>query len=819
MESTSFLPKLPSNRDSISRGMIQLSRALLVLAVFLSTIIFIPGVPNFLGPAKVYSVLFLLLLILVLYSLSILRTGAVSVRIVPLLLSFWAVIMISGISASLSPTPKWSLFGDVLEIHTVGFLILLGSLATLFTLVGMSKRAMVLFYSSLVVSTGALMIYHALRIVFGPELFVFGQFASLAATPVGSFNDFGLLVAMSVLILLVVVVQLRLSRLVESLVGIYMVIALGFLAIVNFFFIWVFLGLFSLMILMYSLTRDRFGVAAVEQTDQQRTPVGGVIAIVSLVFIVSAVFLVAGTSLGTTAATITGVSYVEVRPSLSATTDILRQVYEDSALLGSGPNRFSINWQQYKDPSITETIFWNTSFNAGSGYIPTWFVTTGVLGALAWIIFIILFVYTGGVMLLRGVARDTFWYFMGTVSFVLGIFVWVMALVYVPGPVILLIGGAVTGCLLVVRQKLTPDTQVAFNLLTSAKTGFVLITGVMIIIIGVIGISYKAVQQARAAYLFTTTTNDATAPAQIEQAFRIYESPTFVREIARVHLGQLNNLLATVDATPAEQQLFQQTITAGISAGRAAVSLDTTDARNHAVLGDLYAVLAVINIEGAEARADEAYAAAEKLDPTNPYYVLQKSALAYRAGEKERARALTLQSLALKPNYTDALLLLSQIDIASGDVQRAIVTTQSLISLESTNPGRYYQLGVLYSAINNRPAAIESFSAALLLEPSYANARYLRALEYARDGDLALATSELNIVRDLNPDNGMVNDVIEQLGRGESVQASSSESTVTEPDSVSVENGVTTTKVLPESTVVVPVNGSRGATVIPPTTE
>lgn len=819
MESTSFLPKLPSKQDAISRILIQLSRGLLVLSVMLSTVLFVPGVPNFLAPVKVYMVVFLVLLTVVLYSLSILRSGAVTVRIVPLILAFLTVIGVSIVSASLSPTPMLSLFGDVLEIQTVGFLILLGAVISLFTLVGMSKRAVMIFYGALMMCTTILMIFHALRILFGVQLFAFGQFTNQAATPVGSFNDFGLLIAMSVLVALVAMVQLKLSRRFEILIGVYMFFSLLFLAIVNFFSIWLFLALFSLLILMYSLTRDRFGVTAAEVNHESRTPVGAIVAIVSSVFVVSTVFLIAGTSLGSTVANVTGVSYLEVRPSLSATTDVLRQVYHDSAMLGSGPNRFIANWQQYKDSSITETIFWNTSFNAGSGYIPTWFVTTGVLGMIAWITFLLLFVYTGVKTLLQGTARDTFWYFIGTISFVLGIFVWGMSVVYVPGPVILLLGAAVTGCLLVARQKLTPENSRSFNLLTSAKTGFILISGVMILVIGVIGIGYKVVQQATAAYLFTSTTDVATAPAQIERAFRLYESPTFVREIARIHLTQINNLLSVTDATAAQQQLFQQTITAGIAAGRAAVNLDPTDARNYALLGDLYSVLVVINIEGARARAEEAYAAAEKLDPTNPYYVLQKSALAYRAGDKEQARSMVLQSLALKPNYTDALLLLSQIDIAAGDVERAIVTTQSLISLESNNPGRYYQLGVLYSAIDKRAEAIDAFSAALVLEPTYANARYLRALEYAKAGDIPLATTELKIVRDLNPDNSMVSDVIDKLGRGESVQASSTEGVVTEPNTVSVDNGVTTTDTLPDSSVVVPVNGGRGTTPTLKTTE
>jgi len=546
---------------------------------------------------------------------------------------------------------------------------------------------------------------------------------------------------------------------------------------------------------------------------------GGATMIVALVFIVSAIFLVGGSGLGNAVSSATGVSYLEVRPSLSATVDVLRQVYDENMFLGSGPNRFAESWQQYKDSSITETIFWNTSFTGGNGYVSTWFVTTGLLGLIAWCSFLGLFLYTGTKMLLVGKTKDEFWYFTGTVSFVLGAFIWGIAVVYVPGPAILIIGAALTGCLLIARQKLVSDRQYSFNLLTSAKTGFIMITVVMLTVIGMIGIGYKAAQQLSAAYLYSTVTDPETATTQLGRAFGLHQSPTFAREIALLQLQKLNGLLALTDVSPTQQQLFQETITAGISAGRAAVELNETDARNYAVLGDLYAVLAVINIEGAQGLADEAYAAAEKIDPTNPYYVLQKAALSYRAGDAQRARSLTLQSLALKSNYTDALLLLSQIDIAAGDVERAIETTRALISLESNNPGRYYQLGVLYSANQNRPAAIEAFSFAVQLEPNFANARYLRALEYAREGNVALAAAELKIVRDLNADNTSISGLIAELESGQSITAATTSEAVTEPNPVSIDNEVTTTDTPPDTDIITPVNGGRSTEARPRSTE
>lgn len=809
MEPASFLPKISNRSDRVNFVLMFASRAFLLAAVLVTPILFLPGVANLLSSVKIFGAVFLVLISVVLYSLAILRSGFVNLRFVPILVAFWAVALVSAVSASLSATPRISLFGDVIEIHTVAFLILLAAIMSLMLVVDMTKRSVIIFYATLFLSTVGLMFFHLMRILFGPQFLSLGQFNSLSATPVGSLNDFGLLMAMMVLFLLVALVQLKLSLRIQVVIGVCIALALGLLAVVNFFSVWVVLSLFSLLVLMYCLTRDRFGIDPSNISTSHQEPMGVTIAIVALVFVVGTIFLIGGSSIGNSIASTTGVSYLEVRPSVSATVDVMRQVYRDHLLIGSGPNRFAENWQQYKDPSITETIFWNTNFSAGNGYISTWFVTTGVLGLLAWLSFLLFYLYTGIKMLLVGKAKDEFWYFAGTVSFVVGVFIWGMAVVYVPGPAILIIGAAVTGCLLIASQKLVADRQYSYNLLTSAKTGFVLITIVMLTVIGMIGIGYKAAEQLSAAYLFSTISDPETATARLEQAFNLYPSPTFAREIALYNLQQLNNLMTLTDITSAQQQLFQQTITAGISAGRAAVALNETDARNYAVLGDLYAVLSVINIEGAKERADTAYVAAEKLDPTNPYYVLQKAALAYRAGDKERARSLTLQSLDLKSNYTDALLLLSQIDIAVGDVDRAIETTKSLISLESNNPGRYYQLGVLYSSVQNRPAAIEAFSTAVMIDPSYANARYLRALEYAKEGDTKLAAAELKIVRDLNPDNAVVNGLIKELEQGQTITSASTTQAITEPNSVSVDNEVTTTDTVPTTDVISPVNRGR----------
>ncbi len=817
MEPTSFLPKLPIKNDAISRTLMLAARLSLGIGILGSLLMFVPNAAGLLGPSKVFFLLFAVLFAVVATSLAILRSGALAVRFIPLLAAWWGIVLAALISALLSPTLFSSLFGDVLEIHSVAFIAILALVMTLIPIVGVSKRSVVYLYGGMVVIALLLVVFQYCRLIFGATWFTFGQFTSLSNTPIGSFNDLGLFLALMVLLLLVAVMQLHLSRVIQGGVAVLMLLILGLLSIVNFFVIWIVLALFSLLVLMYSLTKDRFGVStemSIAQSDGKTSL--GTIGIVAMVFVFSTIFLIGGTSLGTSVSRITGVSYLEVRPSVTATISIIREVYSDNLLTGAGPNRFVEMWQLHKDRSIMQTVFWDTPFNAGSGYVPTWFVTAGALGLVAWILFLYQFCSVGVTMLLRGQSTDEFWYFVGTTSFVVGAFIWLMSVVYVPGPAILILGAVSTGVMVVAHQALIPRRMAVYNMLTTARTGFILIALVMVMVITSIAVAYGAARQATAAYIFVTAASAVSPNSQnpagevtgrIVEAFRLYQTDTFAREIALYNQLQLNALLSLSSITTEQQAQVENTIATGLTAARDAVALKPTDARNAKILGDLYAILAVNNIEGAGVRANEAFSLAESRDPQNPYYVLQKAIIAYRANDVEAARGLVMQAIALKPNYTEAIFLLSQIDISTGDVKKAIETTIALVQLEPQNPARYYQLGVLYAADGNRTGAIAAFSEAISRESTFANALYLRALEYVRDGKTIEAVADLEKVRDLNPDNASISGLIDQVRTGILTgDVSSVQETIPEAETVSSDNEVTTSETVPDTDLLTPVN-------------
>jgi tetratricopeptide (TPR) repeat protein len=680
-----------------------------------------------------------------------------------------------------------------------------------------AKSTILYLYAGLFGTALLLGTLHILRVLFGADILTLGILQTPTDSLVGSFNDLALFFTLVVIVGLIALVQLRLPRMVEAVLASIMIVSLIMLSIINFFVVWIVLGLFGLLLLMYTLTKGRIGASTAPTT----APSTVVTLLSLLVCVLATLFIIGGTSLGASVAAQTGISYLEVRPSFTATLDILQSTYGENAFTGAGPNHFNEAWTKFKDQSLNTTLFWSTPFSAGNGYVTSWFVTGGILAVIAWVTFLGAFVYFGGRTLLRSSSPDYFWYFIATVSFASALFIWGMAIVYVPGFVILLFGFVSTGLFIVASEALSQKQSRTINLLTNARTGFVLIALVMFVIIGSVAVGYQAVKQVASITTFASALSvtpgenqAAEVTARVARAYLLYPTDTFLRDVAMYQLGEMRTLAANPEPTPVEAERFRALLTAALESSSVAIEERQSDARNWAVRGDIYTVLASAQVEGAFDRAMADYAEARLRDPQNPYYDLQTAVLELSRNNTDAARGSIASALAKKPNYTDALMFLTELDIAAGNIDEAIRSTESLISIESANPGRYYQLGVLYSAKANREMAVAAFSEAIRLNPQYANARYLRALEYIALGNTETAISELQIVRDLNPDNVSVGALIEQIERGEvTAETVTGQSTpVAEPSPVTTTEGdVTTTETAPDTDLLSPVNTVPGS--------
>ena len=133
--------------------------------------------------------------------------------------------------------------------------------------------------------------------------------------------------------------------------------------------------------------------------------------------------------------------------------------------------------------------------------------------------------------------------------------------------------------------------------------------------------------------------------------------------------------------TEADQLQFKNASVNGVNAAQQAIQIDAQEPANWSVLGGIYGVLAFVNVEGAKDRALEAFAKSRELSPKNPLSYLESAIVEARSQNYEGARGYIEQAIALKPNFTEAFYILSQLEIAKGNVEGAIKSTQAVISL------------------------------------------------------------------------------------------------------------------------------------------
>jgi len=567
---------------------------------------------------------------------------------------------------------------------------------------------------------------------------------------------------------------------------------------------------------MYSLTKDRFAEKTLTLEGKKNTVSMQSILLSMCVFTVSVVFIIGGGVVGGYISKLTNISYLEVRPSFGATVDVARSVYHENALMGIGPNKFVDAWRLYKDPSINQTVFWATDFASGSGYITTLFVTTGILGVVTWLLFFCLFIFAGFKMLFKSAHADRFWYFIGTSSFVGALYLWGMAFLYAPGAVILLLAALFTGITFTSYGALISTRSFSLSISSNKRAGFMLVGVVMVIIIGASSGLYYVGQQYVSVYSYGVALqklqkgiDSKNAEQEIANAYATSNNEVYALQLASYQLAKINAYTSIEKLSAEQQQELDDSVRNGINAARIAVAKDSTDSATWSTLGSILSVLAGAKVEGTKDGSHEAFEKARSFDPQNPIYLLLEAQLASRAGDLALARTKTEEAIKLKSNYTEALLFMSQIDIAEGKTENAIATTRAIISIEPDNPARYYQLGVLELVQNKLDEGIVAFTKAIELNANYANARYQLALALAQKGDTKKAVDQLKVVLELNPGNTDLISLISRLESGESIEkifAPAGAPQVQEPTAVTEVNNTVTTTQKPDTNLVSPVN-------------
>lgn len=741
----------------------------MVVLITLLPVFFIPLVWVTIVQAKVILIAILLLVTAIAWISARFLEGSVRIPASLILASGLLIPFAYACSVAFSGLAQVSLVGSGVEQDTLAFAcILYAALALSAYVFSGTQNAGVHALRGL--SIGALLLL-ALEVVHFtmPGLSLGGVIASQTGNAFGNWHEFAIISGFFVVLGLALRTTPAALGLWKYLFYLVSLSSLGFLVVANFFDVWAALCAAAVLMLGIELwaVRARSGRVIFSWGAH------GVWAGVVVVAVFSMIF---GSYINNVLPARIKISHVEVRPSWQGTMDIgvAALTQPTSLFFGVGPNTFGREWGLYKPASVNQTLFWNTEFSTGVGSIPTSFITTGILGILAWIVFVGTLLWTVARALLSRAkgAPDT--HYVAALGLASGYLILFFVL-YVPGPalsvLVFLMAGLLVAYALPARLIQPLYVSLGRGGVRNVAATFALGVFGLAVIVAPFGVSRALSAEIllnRSVVVFNETKNTKTASALIEQALRVNPSNARAHRLA-VQLGLVQLQAMAAQADPKNEKAIAQlqvTLQETIQHGLDAVAINGNDYQNWLELAGLYQQLAGVKVAGAYENARTAYQRARMENPLSPVPLFQLAQLEVLEGNKDAALKNLAAAVQLKSNFAPAYYAASQIYASTDDLKSAFSAAALATQHAPQDPLAWYNAGAIAYADRDYANAIAALEQALTLESNYKNAMYILGLAYYDAGRATDSLTVFEALGTLEPTQQVVQDAIKNLRAG-----------------------------------------------------
>ncbi len=702
---------------------------------------------------------------LALFILARLTRGNIILPPLTLLGAMWLVPVAYGLSALFADASfGQSFFGAELETDTFGFVLLSALLGTLAAVVLRRREQLSLFFKVGTIVAAVVLVAELGFIIAGQ---IMPESVSATANLVGSFADLGMLIGLAISIALLALRFLPVSSRMTTVLYVGGVFGLFILALVNSSVLWVLVGLVALGLFIEGIMSRR-GMDSDDELSGVITPSaessggeqGSSMVLPLIVLVVSLFFLIGGATIGNALTNTFNASLINVTPSWSSTFATGGHTYASSPLFGTGPGSFGEEWLKYRDAALNDTVFWSLDFNSGVGFIPTSFVTTGAIGALAWLAFLGLLLFLGIRFLLMRAPEDPTARFAALASFVAAVYLFTLLTFAVPGPIVTVLAFVAVGVFISSMRYGMGAQEWGVAFARSPRIGFLIVFCLTLLLLGsVLGVyvvteRYLAnVSYANGSAALSSGNLEGAARAT-SQSIMFAPSDRAYRLMSSVGIARLNQIAADENLSQDQARTeFQAALSGAVSDALTATQLGPNNYLNWTALGDVYSAVVPLGIDQAYENAKTAYEKAVSLNPTNPVlpYILAQLEIANE--DTVAAEAYLNQAISLKNDYTQAIFLLSQLQVQQGKAAEALQAAEAAAYFAPNDPVVLFQVGLLRLGTDDAEGAVAALSTAVSLNPEYANAHYFLAIAHATLAQYEEAIAELEIVSSLSPEN------------------------------------------------------------------
>ncbi len=681
MEETKNVAKV-----SISKN--RFSYTVFLVLAFLLPIFFVP-LPYFnLLLGKQILIFLAVFLLCVSWLVERLKDGVVPKTKNPIIILSVVIPVFYFISTLVSGSFNVSLIGQGYEINTTMGVILMFLLMLLAIPALSTKKRIYNLYLAFFSSFFILSIFQILRLIFGADFLSFGFLNSNSFNLVGKWNEMAVFYGLTALLSVVLIEFVKQSKLVKFLSYIILLISLFFVALVNFSLVWIVLGLFALLITSFVLSARKFNNKNFSLfVKENNFPV-----ISLLVLLLSVVFVVGGSNIGSQLSNYFAINNTEVRPAFLSTYDIYKASFPSiQSFVGVGPNMFVNQWLKFRSVSLNMTDFWSTDFTSGFSFLITAAVNVGLLGLLLWIAFIASVLYQGSKSLFS--PSESVDGILLPMSFLSVVYLWIFSLLYVPTNTLFALTFLFTGVLLsiLVQNKDVVIKKVSFE--KNQKLDFILIIAFVLLFLIVVAGGYFESQKF-VSYVYSqkgivaVNTKDGLLDAEkyFNKATKVSPNDLYYRYLTEVDLIKIQQLLnATGLSQDQLKTALQQAVSNVVQNVGLAVGYDSSNYQNWLYTAKVYEMLANLKIQNSYDQAVNAYINAINLNPLNPFISLSLGIFEYNNKNYDNAVIVLERAVKQKPDYSDAKYYLGLTYYYMNRDEEAIAQFNDLITLNPDN--------------------------------------------------------------------------------------------------------------------------------------
>jgi len=742
----------------------KLSFVTLLFTLFACLFFFIPYTSVTLEASKGFLLSVGVTLSLFFWLISRLGDGKFVVPKDKLILFAMAIPLVFLVSSFFSSSLYVSLFGSGFEIGTFGSMLVLFIIFFLSSIYFQSEKRSWYFIGALFIGGLFLALFELFNIFIGFDRILPGFLQGVSSgNLVGSWNNFALLFGLLVLLSIFTLELLKTKGVFKIAQYLLLVLGLLFLVIINIPLAWILVGVFSVIIFVYSTSLQHSGVKIIQgENNKKKFPFTSLIII-----FVSLMFLVGGNLVNGFISKYVNLNNPDIRPSIVTTTQIAWKSIKHNPLFGTGPNTFVIDWALWQPKEIAQTIFWNVDFTNGFSLFTTFVVTTGLLGLISLLLFLVIYVARGIQSIRIALQNPLSNYFIMT-TLMVSIYSWVTIIFYNPNILMLMLAFSSSGILIsiLVHKQAIPVKD--FSFLSDPRNSFFSILILLVLMVSAISLTYIYVEKFTSVIYFSKALNSentmeslSTSEEMLLKAINLDKNDVYYRNLSQIYISKIGILVN--DKGISQDTLksnLQQLINLAQESAGLAVNQNPKQYLNYMNLGNVYSALVSLSVTNSYESAIAAYNKASQLAPNNPSIILAKASLEFTNKNNSEARKYIKQALDLKANYIDAIFFLVQIETNEGNLSEAIKQAEYAGELAPNDPTVFFRLGLLRYNKSDYTGAVSAFEKAVILDNSYLNARYFLGMSYKKVGRTSDALIQFNILSKIAPDNQDIKDAI-----------------------------------------------------------